>query len=76
MASKKGTPSHYRQRINRLRRRAAFLREEIIARPSLSEAALHHRRAEASALEWAVSILAPWFAKDDAQGNEGAEDPP
>ena len=64
MTKSKGTASHYRRRIERLKRRSSHLAVRI-AEPGRSEAAVSHDVAEKSALDWAVSILEPWFAKDD-----------
>ncbi len=55
----------YRDRIERLRRRAAFLRQRIASRPDHD---MTCDKAEASALEWAVAQLEPWFDKDKSEG--------
>jgi hypothetical protein len=61
---RKGSCSHYRQRLERLQRRADYLKS-IIESGTRSESSLHHMRAELSALEWALEMLTPWFAKDE-----------
>jgi hypothetical protein len=48
----------YRDRLDRLRARARFLRERL-AKNETRES--RHDLAEISALEWAVAQLAPWF---------------
>ncbi|HLX21660.1 MAG TPA: hypothetical protein VKR23_16055 [Gaiellaceae bacterium] len=67
MTKAKGSAAHYRERIERLRRRAAYLRARLKAGGYPSEGAMHHDRAEASALEWAIAQLEPWYAKDEAE---------
>jgi hypothetical protein len=63
-ARRKGTPSHYRERLGRLKRRAEYLRT-LLNTEGRSESSRHHMMAEISALEWAVETLTPWFAKDE-----------
>jgi hypothetical protein len=71
---KKGTAAHYRQRIDRLRRRAAYLRS-LLASGERSEGSVHHITAEISALEWAVATLAPWFETDELPPTVDAVNP-
>lgn len=63
----KTQPSHYRKRLAVLRARATYLRTRVDANVR-SERGTSHDLAEISALEWAIEIITPWFAKD--------EDPP
>jgi hypothetical protein len=63
---KKNTPSHYRERLDRLRQRAEFLKRLIASKPE-PERTWGRERAEISALEWAVATLEPWFAKEEPQ---------
>lgn len=72
-AKRKGTPSHYRERIDRLKRRADYLRQMLTDRPERSETSKHHIAAEISALDWAVSMLEPWFAKEESGVSPAAE---
>lgn len=72
-ARKKNTPSHYRERIKRLQRRADYLRS-LIEAGGRSESSIHHMRSEMSALEWAVEMLSPWFAKDDDESTDRTQE--
>lgn len=67
----RGPERRYRDRIQRLKRRAAFLRMLIEKDPQRPRG-WAREVAEISALEWAVSILEPWFAKADAPPADAA----
>lgn len=63
----------HRERIARLRRRAAFLRQRIKARGGGSES--YYDAAEASALEWAVGELERLAEKEGEKEADTREDP-
>lgn len=69
--SGRGLERRYRDRLERLRYRAAFLRRLIETKPE-PERTWSRERAEISALEWAVGILTPWFDKRDEEPASGS----
>ncbi len=63
---RRGQERRYRDRLERLRVRASFLRHLIETKPEPPRT-WSRERAEISALEWAVGVLTPWFDQSDDQ---------
>ncbi len=71
----RGLERRYRDRLQRLRRRADYLRAMLVNGRQRSEASVSHITAEISALDWAVATLAPWFERDDEPALSVGADP-